>query len=429
MAAGLTVLALVAGACSSSKGTTAASSPPATTPTSTGATTASGDTTPPTNPPSTDLGKATGAKMLVGLVNTEGTPGLDFPDIRKFIIAGVGYLNDHGGFGGRPVELIPCIAKGTPETSQSCAQELVGKKVELIMIGLDLFPAYPTYDAAKIPVIGVLPILPGDYTANALFLTGGNATVMSAVAAVARDHYKAKTVAIIAASNPGAAQSAAAAQASLKLAGIETKLVTGKDEETDAGFQGLMREAAKDKPDVLVSLYSDAGCIGTMRGRAALGITIPVLTTGICASKDVIDQVGDDAVGWVFAGVQSSVDNPARAILRKILSPVIGKPEAEIDPNSLSLGGLGYLMVMSLADYSNKMAAGGTAVTGQALFDYLKAAKDLKLFGGNAPIECGSLPKYSAVCSYIFPFAEYKKGGEITTVAGLEAVSSKELLP
>ena len=74
----------------------------------------------------------------------------------------------------------------------------------MVMLGLDLFPDYATYTAADIPVVGVLPILPADYTANALFLTGGNATTMAAMAAVAKDHFQAKKVGIVSADNPGA---------------------------------------------------------------------------------------------------------------------------------------------------------------------------------------------------------------------------------
>ena len=53
-----------------------------------------------------------------------------------------------------------------------------------------------------------------------------------------------------------------------------------------------MREVASDDPDLLVSLYSDAGCIGTMRGRVSLGIDTPVITTGICSSTEVLDAGG-----------------------------------------------------------------------------------------------------------------------------------------
>ncbi|MDA3025149.1 MAG: hypothetical protein O3B23_06600, partial [Actinomycetota bacterium] len=98
--------------------------------------------------PSDEPGPPTGPEMVVGMVNTEGGAGLDFPDIRRFVEAAVEYTNEHGGLGNRPVKLETCIANGSPETSQACAQELVGKNVELILLGLDLFPDYKTYEAA-----------------------------------------------------------------------------------------------------------------------------------------------------------------------------------------------------------------------------------------------------------------------------------------
>jgi len=376
-----------------------------------------------------DLDPPTGAPITVGLVNSEGAPGLDFPDIRKSISGAVDYLNEHGGLGGRPIELISCKAAGSPETSQACAQELIGNDVELILLGLDVFPAYNTYAAADVPVIGVLPILPGDYTADALFLTGGNATLGAAMVAVAHDHFEAQTVAIISSDNPGANASVAALTASLDLAGVVHTTVKGGDNETDAGFQGLIREAAADDPDLLISVYSDAGCLGMMRGRAALGITIPVVTTGICSSADVIDQVGDDAVGWVFAGVATSEESPAGDVLRTIMGDVLDVAPEDVDPTSLGLGGLGLFMIMSLAEYANRMQADGLEVTGASLFDYLGTTDGLTLWPGAGAIDCGFSPTYPAICSFVFPFAEYQAGGEVVTIPDLEAVSSVDYLP
>ena len=376
-----------------------------------------------------DLEPPTGEPILVGLVNTEGTPGLDFPDIRLDVQGSVDYLNQHGGMGGRPIEIENCTVNGSPETSQACAQELVGKKVELVLLGLDLFPDYATYTAANIPVVGVLPILPGDYTANALFLTGGNATTMASAAAVAKNYFNAKTVGIVSADNAGANSTEAALVASLDLAGIAHTTVKGGDNETDAGYQGLMREASKDNPDLLVSLYSDAGCIGTMRGRASLGIEIPVITTGICSGKDVLDQVGDDAVGWTFIGVATSEDTPELAILQELMAPVLDVAPEEVDATALGLGGLGVFLIMSTAVYANIIAADGGEVTGASIYEFLGTAEGLTLWPGNGQIDCGAAAKYPSICSFTFPFAEYQAGGDVVTIEGLEAVSSLDFLP
>jgi branched-chain amino acid transport system substrate-binding protein len=376
-----------------------------------------------------DLAAPTGAPMSVGLVNTEGTPGLDFPDIRLAIAGTVDYLNEHGGIGGRPIELVTCTANGSPETSQACAQELTGKGVELVLVGLDLFPDYATYTAADVPVIGMLPILPGDYSADALFLTGGNATTMAAAAVVTRDHFQAETVGIISADNPGANASLSALTASLDKAGVRWTSVKGGDNETDAGYQGLMREAASDDPDVLISLYSDAGCIGTMRGRASLGIEIPVITTAICSSTDVIEQVGDDASGWTFIGVATQESGPSLELLQTVMAPVLEVEPAEVDSTSLGLGGLGFVMMMSVAVYGNEVEAGGAEVTGRSVHDLLATSDGLFTWPGTTPIDCGAAPAYPAVCAFTFPFAEYTDDAEVRTVAGLEAVSALELLP
>ena len=374
-------------------------------------------------------GAPTGVPIRIGLVNTEGTPGLDFPELRINISASTGYLNNHGGMGDRPIDLITCTADGSPEASQACAQELVGKDVELVLLGLDLFPDYATYGAASVPVVGVLPILPGDYTADALFLTGGNATLMSAIASVAKDHFQARSVTIIGADNPGANSSEASLTAALDLAGIAHETVKGGDNETDAGFQGLMREASKGDPDLLVSLYSDAGCIGTMRARASLGITTPVVTTGICASSDVLDEVGDDAIGWSFSGVQSPQETPSSAILREIMAPVLGVEPSEVDSSSLGLGALGIFEIMSLAVYADALHSAGTDVTGSAIYEYLGSSPDLTLWGSGAAVRCGVSEKYSSICSFDFPFAEYQPGGDVLTIPGLETVSSLDYLP
>ena len=375
------------------------------------------------------LKPATGAVFTIGMTNTEGAAGgLDYPEIRTFAQSAVDYLNKRGGMGGRKIKLEACVVKASPETSAACAQELVGKKVDAVLLGLDIFPGYATYDAAGIPVFGVLPILPGDYTAKAVLFGGGNATSMAATAAAAKIHYKAKSVGILAADNPGTAGTVAALEASLKKSGITFKTVKGGDNETDAGYQGLMREASKDNPEVLISLYGNAGCIGTIRGRASLGIKIPVLSTIICGGADVRAAAGDDLIGWAFPGAQTDKLTPERAILQAITAPVRKVKPAEIDPGALGLGVLGVQGIMTMAEHANRMKAKKIAVTGASLFSYFQTVRGTTAWPQGAKLECGAVPTYPAVCAFSFPVAEYTKDGN-KTIPGLESVDVKPYLP
>ncbi len=384
----------------------------------------------PQESPSADEGFAvldppTGEPIVIGMVNTEGTPGFDFPEMRTDTDLAVDYLNQHGGMGGRQIEIVHCTASGSPETSQACAQELAGKNVELVMLGLDVFPGYDTYAASQIPVTGALPILSGDYTADALFVSGGNATTMAAMVALADLHFEAESVGIVSADNVGANGSEAALTAALDKAGIDYVSIKGGDNETDAGFLGLMRQANEGNPDVLISLYSDAGCIGAMRGRATLGITTPAITTPICASTEVIDVVGDDAVGWSFIAIGSAQETPATTDFAALIEPGHGDANAI----SLGLGALGVTQIMTLARVANSVAEGGGEVAGASIYEALATATDIRNFPNDNLLTCGLAPDYPSICSFEFPIGEYVAGGEIRTIPGFEAISVVGYLP
>ncbi len=371
------------------------------------------------------LPPATGEPIVVGMVNTEGAPGLDFPEMRTDTDLALAYLNEHGGFGGRPVQIEHCTTAGSPETSQACAQELSGKGVEMALLGLDLFPGYDTFAAADIPVVGALPILPPDYAADALFVTGGNATTMAAMVALAVEEFDATSVGIVSADNPGANGSEAALIAALDKAGIPYKSVKGGDNETDAGFQGLIREANSDNPDLMVSLYADAGCIGAMRGRVALGITTPMVSTAICGSAEVLDVVGDDAIGWYFVGAGAPEGSTSSAELDEIIAPVYGTD----GDATLGLGALGITQLMSLARVANAVAEDGEDVTGASIYERLATSNDILNFPNDSALTCGASEAYPSVCNFEFPIGMYVAGGVVQTAPGFESVSVLDYLP
>ncbi len=412
--AGLAVIALVAASCGSDSDSSSDSAAPADTEAAVEETTAPADTEPAdtapagTEPTGTEapadgegflaLPPPDGEEIIVGMVNTEGSPGLDFPEISVATQATADFLNEHGGLGGRPIKMEFCKANGSPETSQACAQELAGKGVELIMLGLDLFPGYDTFTASNIPVTGVLPIFPPDYTANALFLGGGNTTTTAAMAGFAKENFDAKTAGIVSADNVGANGTETSLKAALDAVGITYVSIKGGDNETDAGFQGLMSQATAGNPDVLFSLYADAGCIGTMRGRVSLGIETPVITTAICSSDEVLSEVGDDALGWYFiGGATTQTETPAAKDLQQIL-----ELQGFTKPGEMGLGGLGATGLLTLATIANGMAAAGDDVTGASIYETLGASVDLVNWPDANPLACGSVATIPTICNFTF---------------------------
>ena len=371
--------------------------------------------------------EATGEPFTIGVVNIEGAPSFDFPEFTDGFDAAAKYVNEElGGLGGRPIEIEECIAQGTPESSQQCAQELASKDVELALIGLDIFTDYNTFAAAGIPVIGSVPILPGDYGADAIYLTGGNLSAMSAIAKVAQEVVGAKTVGIISTDNAAGNAAVQILEPALTNAGIEFTTVKGGDNETDAGYQGLVRQAAEGDPDALISLYAGPGCVGTIRARKSLGIEVPAITTGLCRSKDVIDVVGDDAVGWIFATGDDSGE--AMDTVRDGVAELKG-----VEPDEVNTGGftvIGWLIFMTMAEVGQELAADDpAALTGQAIYDEMKSSTDRMLWGSENVYECGQEPAYPTVCTYAVQFSEYKPGGELALVGEGEFISGQDLLP
>ncbi len=368
------------------------------------------------------LGPANGEPIIVGMVNTEGAAGLDFPIIRTISQASVDYLNEHGGFGGRPMELEICVSDSSPESSQGCAQELAGKNVEFVFLGLDLFPDYPTYAASGIPVAGVLPLFPADYAADAIYYNGGNATLGAAMAGTIVELFGATNVAIVSADNPGANGSEAAAIAAFDAAGITYRSIKGSDSETDAGFQGLVREALSDDPEVIVSLYGDAGCVGMMRGRAALGSDVPVIAANTCGAGEVLAAAGDDAEGWYFVGGGEQPDSPEILAVKAAAALEVGGDAADVSLSDLGLGRLAPLMFFTTAHAANEVAAAGGEVTGQAVYDYVKNNEnpELSLVPDGGQVRCGASASYASVCVFSLFIGTYTGDGQAGLVEGFE---------
>ena len=257
------------------------------------------------------------------------------------------------------------------------------------MLGLDLFPGYDTFTASNIPVTGILPILPGDYTANALFLGGGNTTTTAAMAGFAKENFDAKTAGIVSADNAGANGTEADLKKALDAAGITYVSIKGGDNETDAGFQGLMSQATADDPDVLFSLYADAGCIGTMRGRVSLGIE----TAG--DHDRHLQQRRGDRRGRRRRRrlvLRRGPDRAGRHRRRLPTCDAILELLGFTNSTELGLGGLGVTGLLTLATIANTHGRdAGEDVTGASIYETLGASDGVVNWPDGNPLACGSV--------------------------------------
>ena len=377
--------------------------------------TAPGDTSAVTTAAPTTLAPPTGEPFVIGVVNTEGAPGLDFPEFANAFRAAAALANaELGGFGGRPVELEVCVAKGSPESSQACAQELAAKQVDLAMIGFDIFVDYPTFAAAGIPVIGAVPILPPDYSADAVYITAGNLVVQGSTAnAITNPEYLGLTKVAVIANDAAATVSALASlEPALARGGATVTIIKGGETETDAGFRSLMQQAAATDPEVIISMYGQAGCVGLMRARVELGVDVPAFSTTACLGDAVIDAVGDAAIGWYFAGATGGAETEQSIQMRTWVGEITGVAPEDVDPFGFT--SLGWLQAMTVQAVA---ASIGPSVTGQAIFDTFRAGTAVQ-WGTENELACGSIPSLSAVCSFAIPFAEYTADGAVAAFGG-----------
>lgn len=89
-----------------------------------------------------ELAKGAAAKLtgepitIFDISEVTGVPGLPAINLPNGARAAAAYVNDHGGIGGRPIEIVSCDSKYDPGASRACAQKAVAQNA-LAVIGLD----------------------------------------------------------------------------------------------------------------------------------------------------------------------------------------------------------------------------------------------------------------------------------------------------
>lgn len=352
--------------------------------------------------------RARGEPLLLGMVNTETAPTGAFPELTLAVEAGITWINrELGGVGGRPLSLVTCDTKFSPEGSQACAQQMVDEGVVAVLGGIDIFSTgMAILEQNEIPYIGGIPAAFEQVKSPVSFqFSGGTWGAGVAFAHYAVDVLGAKRIGIMY-GDFGSIKSAAvdySAKVAEALGADEVTVVPFPITATD--FIAPLTAANEGSPDAIFVFAADAACVPVMKATQDLGISAQLFLTGACAAPKTTTTAGASAVGTLF----------------NVEGPVVGSGDADtsmyfdvIDEygKGLDAAGAGTVSFRSLMNLWLVLSDLGPDATRAAILEQLRTAVDAPSFMGH-PYTCDGqqIPEFPALCAAQQVIAEFTAKG------------------
>jgi len=359
-------------------------------------------TTPTSAPPS-------GPPVMVGLINTENAPLGSFPELGRGVQAAIRYVDEHlGGVAGRPLQVVPCITAGTPESSQACANTLALKSPVAVIGGIDLSASasIPVLAKAGIPYVTGSPTVLEELDATGSYaLTAGQGGDILGEADYVINTFKPNRIAVVYPDLPGLLNDATQAASNvLRAKGIASKLVAVKPDAAD--LAPALTAAMASNPDVLFGIFPAQGCARLMQARQALGVSVKTFYLGACAEQSVIQAAGPAADQAYFA---SAYLPPTASV-----DPDVSSYDAAMrsydgqDAKASELAQAGFADVMNIRFL---LGEAGTTPTASVLGNLLHTARDHRNFMAHAfTCDGQQAPPFNAVCNAEVRILQYHAG-------------------
>ncbi|MFM2184107.1 MAG: hypothetical protein RJB61_2401, partial [Actinomycetota bacterium] len=129
--------------------------------------------------------------VRIGMINQEQTPLGSYPEMRAAVEAAVAWVNaELGGVDGRPIELLTCVTRFSPDESRTCAENLIAQGVVAFAGGVDVMgsASIAAIEAAGLVLVGGIPVsIEEQRSRSAFYFSGGDAGALAAFAAHAAD--------------------------------------------------------------------------------------------------------------------------------------------------------------------------------------------------------------------------------------------------
>jgi len=299
-AAAVVALGLVLTACSSDgdEAEPETSSPAADATPDDGASEAPADTGPAIN----SVGGGDGPTVKIGMINQENSPLLSAPEVRTAAEGAVQYVNaELGGIGGVPIELVTCV-QNSVEQMQACTQQLASDPdIVSVINGVNLFTsAFDFYGTlGDKPVVGGVPLFPADFSSpDARYFFGGSLSAFAGIGRYAFDTLGGQRIGVLYGSNAAGLAAKDALETIFEVGQVEAEFVPVPSPSTDVTPQVTQVASGF---DVIVVVTAAAECAPVMQAVHQLGIAKEtVVYTGTCGDEEVLDAVGDLALGSIM---------------------------------------------------------------------------------------------------------------------------------
>jgi branched-chain amino acid transport system substrate-binding protein len=358
--------------------------------------------------------EATGEPIVVGMLNQEDAPTGSFPELREGAEAAVAYMNaDLGGVDNHPLELRVCKTRGTPESSQACADQLLAHDPVAIIGGGDYgaATALPLFEEAGVPFVSSSPTTSAELTSDISYLfAGGVVNDLLGMAEYAGGELEIDRVAVVFIDLPGLIRDAAPiVEAVLRGQGMSS--VTLVPERADAAdFAPALIAATDDDPEAIAVLFPAQGCSRIMQAAQSVAVTADLFYTSACMDTDVIEAAGGGAEGGYFASSFLPYTDDSDEEVATYLEQLAARGPSGADPSLLSQ--TAFSVAMNLRSVLAEAEADDDGIpTPEQLRAALDATEDHPSFMGH-PFTCDrrQVKVATALCSASIRLFQYQDG-------------------
>ncbi len=332
--------------------------------------------------------------VKIGMINLENTGAGSYPELRFAADAAINFINaELGGVDGRPLELYPCIAEFSVESSQACAQDLVLEEVVALVGGIDVLiqGALPVLEQNGLPIVGGIPAgLAEQRSPSSFSFSGGTAGGMAAFMKHASDQGYEK--AFIAYGEFESFQVAAeeyGARVGEDL-GLEVRLrpfpLFGAD------YTSVLNDAKTFGAEAVIINAAGTACVPVMEGFRDFGFEGTLYLFGACAADEIIATAGGADSGVVFNGEGPPDPDDVEGTIFDLASTEYNNGDAQ------AAGTVAFRGMMNL--YSVLLELGGDNITSEGIVEILRGAVDRESFWGH-PYTCDGeqVPGLPSLCS------------------------------